>query len=89
LKPQQQELTKNALEIPNSKFKFSINMSTKVTLMCFVHDLFLFCKVDVRSVQLLFECFREFSQVYEFIANLGKSSKYFSGIKDGIQTTLE
>ncbi|XP_062113186.1 uncharacterized protein LOC133824323 [Humulus lupulus] len=48
--------------------------------LCFEDDLILFCKGNLRSMQILFDGFTKFSQDFGFSANLTKSQVYFGGI---------
>ncbi|KAF3635180.1 hypothetical protein FXO38_24744 [Capsicum annuum] len=43
---------------------------------------------DIRSVQLLFSCFQEFSGASGIIDNKDKSSMYFGGVQDTIQDAI-
>ncbi|KAF3625656.1 hypothetical protein T459_30871 [Capsicum annuum] len=43
---------------------------------------------DIRSVQLLFSCFQEFSGASGLIDNKDKSSMYFGGVQDTIQDAI-
>lgn len=46
----------------------------------FADDLLLFCRGDVLSAQMVFECFQKFSLASGLMANQGKSSIYFGGV---------
>lgn len=56
-----------------------------VVQLGFVDDLLLFCSGDTISVQLLYECFDQFSQAFGLIAKMNKSSIYFGGVKNRVQ----
>lgn len=87
-----------AMEYLPRKLKQSITMlefkfhpryaKMNVIQLGFANDLLLSCKGDVKSVQLLYDCFHHFSQASGLIANLDKSCVYFGGVKDIIQTAM-
>ncbi|XP_060195131.1 uncharacterized protein LOC132624355 [Lycium barbarum] len=54
----------------------------------FADDLLLFCRGDVLSVQMLFNCFKEFSEASGLKANLEKSSIYFGGVPMADQESI-
>lgn len=75
--------------ISHLKFKFHPRCEkVKAIQFCFADDSLIFCKREVSSVQLLFECFNEFSQASGLIANLDKSSTYFCEVNENIQTSI-
>lgn len=49
--------------------------------LCFVDDSLLFARGDVSSMVALKSCFQTFSQASVILANLGKISVHFGGVK--------
>uniref|UniRef100_A0A0V0IYZ4 Putative ovule protein n=1 Tax=Solanum chacoense TaxID=4108 RepID=A0A0V0IYZ4_SOLCH len=65
----------------DSKFKFHPRChKQQIIQLSFADDLLLFCRGDVQSTVLLYECFQQFSQVSGLIANQAKSCVYFGGV---------
>lgn len=54
----------------------------------FADDLLLFCRGDVVSVQMLYECFESFSASSGLMANIDKSSIFFGGVGMEIQQKI-
>ncbi|XP_075077324.1 uncharacterized protein LOC142164057 [Nicotiana tabacum] len=54
----------------------------------FADNLLLFCRGDVVSVQLLYQCFKEFPKASRLVANNDKSSIYFGGVANDIQQEI-
>lgn len=52
----------------------------KIIQLSFADDLLLFSKGDIRSIQLLVNCFQEFSVTTGLCVNLTKSSIFFGGV---------
>lgn len=52
----------------------------KLSHLCFVDDLMLFCKGDVSSVRTLYNCILRFSQASGLQANSTKSAIYTAGV---------
>lgn len=72
--------------IENPAFKFHPKcVKLRITQLGFADDLLLFCKGDKTSMQLLFNCVREFSRASRHTANLTKSSIYFGGVNPVLQ----
>lgn len=60
----------------------------KISSLCFADDLLLFSKGTLQSVQCLLDAFRTFSITSGLNANLSKSSIYFGGVNEGVQTSI-
>ncbi|XP_070045867.1 uncharacterized protein [Nicotiana tomentosiformis] len=70
----------------NSDFNFHPKCDKMgIVQLGFADDLLLFCRGDVVSVQLLYQCFKEFSKASRLVANNDKSSIYFGGVANDIQ----
>lgn len=54
--------------------------SNRITYICFVDDLILFCKVEEKSISLLVEALDKFYLSFGFKHNKAKSNVFFSGI---------
>nr|XP_016448596.1 PREDICTED: uncharacterized protein LOC107773693 [Nicotiana tabacum] len=54
----------------------------------FVDDLLLFCKGDTISVQLLYNCFLDFSRASGLEINKQKSSIFFGGVSQDVQKEI-
>ncbi|XP_062080726.1 uncharacterized protein LOC133785514 [Humulus lupulus] len=54
----------------------------KLVNLCFADDLVIFCKGVSKSVQLIKDCFNEFSLASGLSVNLEKSQVYFGGLSD-------
>ncbi|XP_075076376.1 uncharacterized protein LOC142163027 [Nicotiana tabacum] len=54
----------------------------------FADDLLLFCRGNVKSIQMLFDCFQEFSTTSGLSANRDKSSIYFGGVDATVQQQI-
>lgn len=54
----------------------------------FADDLLLFCRGDIISVTMLYECFQSFSQASGLIANQSKSSIYLGGVTHEIRQEI-
>ncbi|XP_070036046.1 uncharacterized protein [Nicotiana tomentosiformis] len=52
------------------------------------NDFLLFCRGDYISVQMLYNYFQEFSQVFVLVANKDKSSIYFGGVSEGTKKAI-
>lgn len=59
-----------------------------ITHICFVDDLLLFSRGDLKLVKHLCAPFSKFSVVSGLQANLGKSSLYFARVKENIQKAI-
>ncbi|WMV58355.1 hypothetical protein MTR67_051740 [Solanum verrucosum] len=59
-----------------------------VVHICFAHDLLLFCKADLKSIQLLQRAFQRFSKGSSLQANNEKSSIFMSGVKPELKKTI-
>lgn len=65
----------------NKEFKYHLRCSKlNVIQLGFADDLLLFSRGDVKSVQLLFNTFQQFSKAFGFRANPSKNSIYFRGV---------
>ncbi|XP_062080469.1 uncharacterized protein LOC133785234 [Humulus lupulus] len=65
----------------NRDFKFHPRCRRlNLVSLCFADDLVIFCKGHSTSVQIIKQCFKEFSEVSGLIANLDKSRVYFGGL---------
>ncbi|XP_062080593.1 uncharacterized protein LOC133785361 [Humulus lupulus] len=65
----------------NKEFRFHpLCKSLHLVNLCFVDDLILFCKGNLRSIQILSDGFTKFSKDSGLFANLTKSQVYFGGI---------
>ena len=53
---------------------------TKLSQLCFADDLMLFCKGDISSVRVLYQCIQSFSQASGLQANASKSVVYTAGV---------
>ncbi|XP_019263451.1 PREDICTED: uncharacterized protein LOC109241191 [Nicotiana attenuata] len=54
----------------------------------FADDLLLFCRGDEVSIQMLYNCFQEFSKMSGLKANTSKSSIYFGGVNTAVQQNI-
>lgn len=59
-----------------------------ITQLGFADDLLLFCRGDTVSVQMMYECFKEFSRASGLKANVAKSSIYFGGVPHEVQLEI-
>ncbi|XP_070019827.1 secreted RxLR effector protein 78-like [Nicotiana sylvestris] len=57
----------------------------KIVQLSFADDLLLFCRGDTISVQLLYQCFQEFSKASGLVANTNKSSIFFGGVSESTE----
>ncbi|XP_062084837.1 uncharacterized protein LOC133790985 [Humulus lupulus] len=56
--------------------------------LCFADDLILFCKGNLKSVQILFEGFLKFCRCSGLEANLSKSQVFFGGVAAEVRTEI-
>ncbi|XP_060968731.1 uncharacterized protein LOC133036230 [Cannabis sativa] len=54
----------------------------RLTNLCFADDLIIFCKGNMKSVELVNDAFQEFCQATGLSANKKKSHIYFGGVKE-------
>ncbi|XP_062080610.1 uncharacterized protein LOC133785381 [Humulus lupulus] len=67
----------------NRDFKFHPRCRRlNLVSLCFADDLVIFCKGHNASVQVIKQCFNEFSEVSGLTANLDKSRVYFGGLTE-------
>ncbi|XP_019258169.1 PREDICTED: uncharacterized protein LOC109236442 [Nicotiana attenuata] len=59
-----------------------------IVQLSFADDILLFCRGDAISVQLLFQCFQQFSKASGLGANADKSSMFFGGVHDDNQQRI-
>lgn len=59
-----------------------------ITHLGFADNLLLFCRGDLISIMLLFNCFTVFSKASGLIANADKSSLYFGGVTTSEQDSI-
>ncbi|KAH0636256.1 hypothetical protein KY289_036171 [Solanum tuberosum] len=59
-----------------------------VVHICFVDDLLMFCKDDLKFIQLLQGAFQRFSRAFGLQANNEKSSIFMSGVKPELKQTI-
>lgn len=60
----------------------------QIVQLGFADDLLLFCRGDIRSVQLLYECFLRFSHCSGLVVNKHKSSIFCGGVPEDIQQAI-
>lgn len=48
--------------------------------LCFAYDLMMFCRVDIDSIEVLFNSLRTFSEASGVVANSEKSTMYLAGV---------
>ncbi|XP_062088587.1 uncharacterized protein LOC133795153 [Humulus lupulus] len=67
----------------NRDFKFHPRCRRlKLVSLCFADDLVIFCKGNNASVQIIQQCFKDFSAASGLTANLEKSRVYFGGLTE-------
>ncbi|XP_020266575.1 uncharacterized protein LOC109842073 [Asparagus officinalis] len=70
----------------NKDFKFHPRCGDlKITHLIFADDLLLFSKGDLHSVNILYKCFKHFSDVSDLEANPGKCKVFYGGIDDNLK----
>jgi len=60
----------------------------KILQLGFADDLLLFCRGDIGSIKLLFQCFMEFSNASGLMINKHKSSIFFGGVSQADQEEI-
>ncbi|XP_020253930.1 uncharacterized protein LOC109830996 [Asparagus officinalis] len=70
-------------------FKFHPRCSKlKITHLIFTDDLLLFAKCDIYSVQKLYQCVKEFSEISGLVANPEKSSIFYGGLEESVKISI-
>ncbi|XP_009801279.1 uncharacterized protein [Nicotiana sylvestris] len=75
------------------KYKLDFNFHLRcdklnIIQLGFADDVLLFCRGDTISIQMIFNCFMEFSKAFVLKANTTKSSIYFGGVPQDIQQSI-
>nr|XP_016484541.1 PREDICTED: uncharacterized protein LOC107805075 [Nicotiana tabacum] len=75
------------------KYKLDFNFHPRcdklnIIQLGFADDVLLFCRGDTISIQMIFNCFMEFSKAFVLKANTTKSSIYFGGVPQDIQQSI-
>ncbi|XP_060170867.1 uncharacterized protein LOC132601823 [Lycium barbarum] len=73
----------------NPKFQYHPRCKKlNIVQLSFADDLLLFCKGEVRSAELLYHAFQQFSNASGLIADQSKSCVYFGGVQERVQTEI-
>ncbi|XP_019239049.1 PREDICTED: uncharacterized protein LOC109219081 [Nicotiana attenuata] len=82
------EYLTRSLKTPNQIPDFNYHpkcAKMKILQLGFADDLLLFCRGDIGSIKLLFQCFMEFSNASGLVINKHKSSIFFGGVSQADQ----
>lgn len=72
-----------------SNFKYHSRCHKQnIIQLSFANDLLLFCRGDLKSTKIIFDCFQQFFKTSGLIANKAKSYIYFGGVSENVQQEI-
>ncbi|GKC69158.1 RNA-directed DNA polymerase, eukaryota, reverse transcriptase zinc-binding domain protein [Tanacetum coccineum] len=80
-------IQKNIEESKGFKYHFGCK-KLKITHLCFVDDLLIFCHGDLESVKIMKKSLDEFSGVSSLLPNMHKSTVFFGGLSSAEQHSI-